>query len=159
MLQGLFRVVYLPKWRLCSKALLILSIPKLRKITQNPLFTWNPKFYQNMINENVRFWLVRLRGLKLGRPVSVVWFDSNAMEMTTAEHYIHLTKFCVLLACPYYSLKNWNLCLEPARLFNYFDYSVSNLQELSLPAQFWLYENWSLHHSKSKGLKESQAES
>ena len=39
-----------------------------------------------MINENVAFWLVRLRGQTLGRPVSAVWFDSNAVEMTTAEH-------------------------------------------------------------------------
>ena len=42
-----------------------------------------------------RFWLVRLRGQEFGRPVSVVLFDSNAVEMTTVEHYM---KFCELLA-------------------------------------------------------------
>ena len=30
-------------------------------------------------------------------------FDSNAVEMTTAKHYMYLTKFCELLACQCYS--------------------------------------------------------
>ena len=38
------------------------------------------------MNESVTFELVRLRGQKLDRPVSAVWFDSNAVEMVTAEH-------------------------------------------------------------------------
>ena len=53
-------------------------------------------------NENVAFLLVRLRDHKLGRPVSAMWFDSNAVEMTTAEHYMYLMKFCELLACQCY---------------------------------------------------------
>ena len=43
-------------------------------------------------------------------------------------------------------------------LFDYFDFAVSNLQELE-PAEFKFYKNWSLHHSKSKGLEELQVES
>ena len=27
----------------------------------------------------------------------VMWFDSNAQEMTTAEHCMYLTKFCMLV--------------------------------------------------------------
>ena len=51
----------------------------------------------------LRFDLVSWRGLKLGRPVSAVRFDSNAVEMTTAEHYMYLTKLCELLECQRYS--------------------------------------------------------
>ena len=29
--------------------------------------------------------------------MSAMWFDSNALEMTTAEHCIYLKKFCELL--------------------------------------------------------------
>ena len=32
-----------------------------------------------------------------------MWFDWNTVEMTTAEHYMYLTKFCELLACQCYS--------------------------------------------------------
>ena len=31
--------------------------------------------------------------------MSAMWFDSNAPEMTTAEHCMYLTKFCELIAC------------------------------------------------------------
>ena len=74
--------------------------------------------------------LVRLRGLKLGKPLPVVRFDSNAAEMTKAKHYMYLTKFCELLACQCYSLENLNVCLELTCLFDHFDYDVSNVQEL-----------------------------
>ena len=48
-------------------------------------------------------------------------------------------------------LENRNLCWEPTRLFKYYNYDVSDLQELE-PAWFKFYKNlnWSLHHSKSK---------
>ena len=29
--------------------------------------------------------------------MSAMWFDMNALEMTTAEHCMYLTKFCELL--------------------------------------------------------------
>ena len=35
--------------------------------------------------------------------MSGVWFDSSAVKMTAAEHYMYLTKFCELLACQSYS--------------------------------------------------------
>ena len=35
--------------------------------------------------------------------MSALWFDLNALELTTAEHYIYLTKFRELLACQYNS--------------------------------------------------------
>ena len=60
----------------------------------------------------LRFDLVSLRGLKLGRPVSAVWFDSNAIEMTTPEHYMYLTKFCELLACHSYCSGELKFMLE-----------------------------------------------
>ena len=31
--------------------------------------------------------------------MSAAWFDSNALEMTTAEYCMYLTNFCELLAC------------------------------------------------------------
>ena len=48
----------------------------------------------------LRFKLIRLRGLKLGRPVSAVWFDSNAAEIATAEQDMY---FSELLVCQCYS--------------------------------------------------------
>ena len=54
-------------------------------------------------SSNVAFRLVSLHVLKLGRPVPAVWLDSNAVEMTTAEHYMYLTKLYELLACQCYS--------------------------------------------------------
>ena len=53
----------------------------------------------NIIIENVQFSFVSFGGLKLDRPVSAVWFDSNTVGMTTVRHYMYLTKFCELLAC------------------------------------------------------------
>ena len=41
--------------------------------------------------------------VKLGTPVSAVWFDSHGVEMTKAEHYMYLMKLCKLLECQYYS--------------------------------------------------------
>ena len=43
-------------------------------------------------------------------------------------------------------------------MFNHFDYDVPNLQELE-PARFNFCKNWSMHHSRSKELEESQVES
>ena len=31
--------------------------------------------------------------------MSAMWFDSNLLEMTTAEHCMYLSKFCELLVC------------------------------------------------------------
>ena len=31
--------------------------------------------------------------------MSAVWFDSDALEIMTAEHCMYLMKFCELLAC------------------------------------------------------------
>ena len=45
---------------------------------------------------------IMVLGSRLGRPVSAAWFDSNAVEMTTAEHYMYLMRFCGLLACQFY---------------------------------------------------------
>ena len=106
-------------------------------------------------------WLVRLRGQQLGRPVSAVWFDSNAVEMTTAEHFMYLMKFlsCLLASVTILfwriEIYVWNLHIC---LFNYFDCDVSNLQELE-PARLKFYKNRSLHHSESNRLEKSQDES
>ena len=65
--------------------------------------------------------------------LSAVWFDSNAVEMTTAKHCMYLTTFCELLAyqCMSYTvMENLILCKEPIRLFDYYNYDVTNLQEL-----------------------------
>ena len=45
--------------------------------------------------------MVSLHGLKLGRLMSAVLFDSNAVEMTRAEY--KLMKLFELLACQCYS--------------------------------------------------------
>ena len=70
------------------------------------------KKYKNIISENAVFRLVRLRGLNFGRPASAMWLDSNAIEMTTAEHYMFLTKFCELPACQCYSSEELKFILE-----------------------------------------------
>ena len=38
-----------------------------------------------------------------------MWFDSNAVEMTTVKHCMYLTKFCELLACQYSVLLFWRI--------------------------------------------------
>ena len=79
--------------------------------------------------------LVRLRGQKVGRPVSVVCFDSNAVEMTTAEHSTYLMKFCGLLACQCYC----------ALKFMFGTYTFVYLIILTSTSQ--IDKSWSLHDS------------
>ena len=55
--------------------------------------------FWNIMNENVALSLISSRGKKLCRLMSAMWFDSNALEMTTAEHFMYLTKFCELHVC------------------------------------------------------------
>ena len=69
--------------------------------------------------------------------MTAVWFDSNAVEMTTAQHYMYLMKFRELVARKWYwsllysfgevKFIFWNLHIC---LFNYLSCDVSNLQEL-----------------------------
>ena len=61
--------------------------------------------------------------------MSAVWFDLNAVEMTTPEHYIYLTKFGELLACQCYSPGELKFMLGPHMII-YFDHDVLNLKEL-----------------------------
>ena len=42
---------------------------------------------------------------------SALWFNSNAIEMTPAEHYMYVTKFCQLLACQCYSCGELKFCV------------------------------------------------
>ena len=42
-------------------------------------------------------WSIRLVKNSVDSCMSTMWFDSNALEMTTAEHCMYLTKFCQLL--------------------------------------------------------------
>ena len=60
-----------------------------------------------------------------------LWFDSNAQEMTTAEHCMYLTKFCELLvfsACGAYSSGEFNH---------------------NKATTFEIYKSWNLHYSNS----------
>ena len=70
---------------------------------------------------------------KLGRPVSAVWFDSNAVEMTTTKHCMYLTKFCEFIQLwriEYYA-KNLHICL------------------IIITMTFQIYKSWSLFDSNS----------
>ena len=62
--------------------------------------------------------------------MSAMWFDSNAPEMTTVEHCMHLTKFCELIVCKcmWYSSGEFN-------------HNKATMSQI--------YESWSLHCSNS----------
>ena len=82
--------------------------------------------------------------------------------MTTAKHCMYLTKCCELLAWQCMSLYGYgelNIMQRTYSFVDYYNYDVSNLQGLE-PASFKFYQNsnWSLHHSESEGLEETQAE-
>ena len=62
--------------------------------------------------------------------MSAMWLDSNALEMTTAEHCMYLTKFCELLVC-------WCIWYSSGE-FNYDKATTSQI-----------YKSWSLHNSNS----------
>ena len=79
--------------------------------------------------------------------MSAMWFDSNALEMTTAEHCRYLTKFCELLV-------HANACgtaLENLIIIKLRRLKATTVIKLE-PALFKFYKNlnWSLHYSKSK---------
>ena len=63
--------------------------------------------------------------------MSALWFDSKVVEMMTAGHCMYVAKFCELLACQCirYSSGELNIMLG-TYMFSYFNYDVSNLQEL-----------------------------
>ena len=72
-------------------------------------------------------WSVRVL---VGPFMSAMWFDRNALEMTTAEHCMHLTNFCELLVCQ---------CMwYGSGEFNHNKVTTSQI-----------YKSWSLHHSDS----------
>ena len=97
-------------------------------------------------------WSVRVVK-NLCRLMSAMWFNSNALEVTTAEHCMYLTKFCELLVCSCM----WYSSGE----FNHNKAKTSQFCKKLEPAIFKFYKNlnWSLHYSKSKGMGGFKTES
>ena len=44
-------------------------------------------------------WSVRVVKNSVDSYLQIMWFNSSALEMTTAEHCMYLTKFCEFLVC------------------------------------------------------------
>ena len=65
--------------------------------------------------------------------MSAMWFDSKALEMTTAEHCMYLTKFCELV-------------LVYARVCGTYSSGVFNHNKATTSQ---MYKSWSLHYSNS----------
>ena len=70
--------------------------------------------------------------------MSAMWFDSNALEMTTAEHCIYLTEFCewIVCWCMWYSSGEFN-----------------HNKELNKVTMSQIYKSWSLHYPNLQELE------